>query len=98
MDVKQRICETVARCPVNMTEQDMFDCLSIKRRFPLLMKHIGWDRPCVSVEVITGYGSKISHEFFDAHGYLIFDEWKKYYDLGFTTVVSNVLDLTSELR
>ena len=98
MDVKQRICETVARCPVNMTEQDMFDCLNIKRRFPLLMKHTGWDRPCVSVEVITEHGGKIAHEFFDAHGYLIFDEWKKYYDLGFTTIVSNILDLTSELR
>ena len=98
MDIKQRICDTVARCPVNMTEQDMFDCLSIKRRFPLLMQDIlGKYRPSVSVEVITEYG-KIAHEFFDAHGYLIFDEWKKYYDLGFTTVVSNILDLTSELR
>ena len=28
----------------------------------------------------------------------IFDEWKKYYDLGFTTMISNVMDLTPELR
>ena len=94
MDIKQRICETVAHCPVSMTEQDMFDCLNIKRRFPLLIPQSSME---ASVEVVTEYG-KIAHEFFDAHGYLIFDEWKKYYDLGFTTIISNILDLTSELR
>ena len=98
----QKICETVARCPVNMTEQDMFDCLSIKRRFPLIIRshnfpHHNHDWEVPSLEIITQWG-KITHEIFDAHFYLIFDEWKKYYDLGFTTIISHALDLTSELR
>ena len=37
--------------------------------------------------------------FFDwSDGHFVFDEWKKYYDSGFTTIMSNVLDLNIELR
>jgi|TARA_R100000005_G_C4909013_1_gene147568 hypothetical protein len=94
-DVMQSICNIVARCPVNMTEEDMFDCLKIKRRFPINIKGADWN--CPSLEVISQWG-KLTHEVFDADGYLIFDEWKKYHDMGFSSIISHALDLTSELR
>lgn len=50
------------------------------------------------IQVIVRENIVERNSFYDRKGKFIFDEWKKYYDLGFTTMISDVLDLTSELR
>ena len=41
----------------------------------------------------------INEDFFNLNGaYINYDRWKKFYDMGFTTLMFNVLDLTEELR
>ena len=71
---------------INLTEEGMLDLLQIKYRWPEM-----------AIEVINQCGNT-SNGFFDSRKFLIYDRWKKLYDLGFTTLLNNVMDLTSELR
>ena len=71
---------------INLTEEDMLDLLQIKYRWPEM-----------AIEVINQCGNT-SNGFFDSRKFLIYDRWKRLYDLGFTTLLNNVMDLTSELR
>jgi len=78
---------------ISLTENDVFDLLKIKRRWPL---RTTWDSP--SVEIISETNHNSILEFYNWKGEFMYDKWKQLYDLGFTTIISNVLDLTSELR
>ena len=71
---------------INLTEEDILDLLQIKYRWPE-----------VALEVINQCGNT-SNGFFDSRKFLIYDKWKRLYDLGFTTLLNNVMDLTAELR
>ena len=71
---------------INLTEEGMLDLLQIKYRWPEM-----------AIEVINQCGNT-SNGFFDSRKFLIYDRWKRLYDLGFTTLLNNVMDLTSELR
>ena len=71
---------------INLTEEGMLDLLQIKYRWPEM-----------AMEVINQCGNT-SNGFFDSRKFLIYDRWKRLYDLGFTTLLNNVMDLTSELR
>ena len=71
---------------INLTEEGMLDLLQIKYRWPEM-----------AIEVINHCGNT-SNGFFDSRKFLIYDRWKRLYDLGFTTLLNNVMDLTSELR
>jgi mannose-6-phosphate isomerase-like protein (cupin superfamily) len=75
-----------------LTEDDVFNFLKNEKRWPF--KYI-CGQP--SVEIIDNFGCKQSF-FIKKNGYLNFEEWKKTYDLGFTTIISNILDLNEELR
>ena len=78
---------------INITEDDMFNLLKIKRRWPA--RTHTHDQP--TIEVISMYGQK--HNYLnDDTGYLDFDKMKYFYDKGFTMVIGDVLDLTEELR
>ncbi len=78
---------------LNITEYDVFNFLKIRTRWPI---RYSWNQP--SVEIITQFNHVSQSNFFDSDGYLIYDEWIKYYKMGFTTIISNVLDLNGELR
>tara|TARA_R100000329_G_C7516828_1_gene182168 strand:- start:61 stop:630 length:570 start_codon:yes stop_codon:yes gene_type:complete len=78
---------------INLTEEDIFEFLKITYRWPF---RYPWNQ--ATVEVITEYGLNSSEYFFNQHGRFQYDEWKKFYDEGFTTILSNVLDLSPELR
>ena len=78
---------------VNITENDMFNLLKIKRRWPA--RTHTYEQ--ATVEVISMYGQK--HSFLnDETGYLNFDLMKDYYDKGFTILLADCFDLTEELR
>jgi hypothetical protein len=79
---------------LNITENDVLEFLKNKKRWPIKYP---WGQP--SVEIIHQFCNGLGkQEFFDPNGYLIYDEWVKYYNLGFTTIISNVLDLNESLR
>ena len=71
---------------ITLDEDGILDLLQIKYR---------WPEP--SLEVINQCQKK-SNGFFDSRGYIYYERWKELYDLGFTSLLSNVMDLTSELR
>jgi len=78
---------------INITEDDMFNLLKIKRRWPA--RTHTYDQ--ATIEVISMYGQK--HNYInDTTGYLDFDKMKSFYDKGFTILMADVLDLTEELR
>jgi len=77
---------------VNLTEEDILNFLKITNRWP-----VHTIRNIPTVEIINQWGKTVS-EFFNASGKFLFDEWKKYYDRGFTTILSDILDLSEELR
>ena len=84
---------TVLNHHIDLTEDDIFEFLKITYRWPL---RYSWNQ--ASVEVITEYGLNQSEYFFNRYERFQYDEWKKFYDEGFTTILSNILDLTPELR
>jgi mannose-6-phosphate isomerase-like protein (cupin superfamily) len=77
---------------ISLTEDDVFNFLKNEKRWPL---RYTFGQP--SLEIIDNFGDNQSF-FFKKNGYLNFEEWKKIYDLGFTTIISNVLDLNKDLR
>jgi len=81
---------------INITEDDMFNLLKIKRRWPYYHPTQN-DKHQATVEVISMYGQK--HNYInDTAGYLDFNTMKSFYDKGFTILMADVLDLTEELR
>jgi len=92
---------------INLTEEDIFNFLQIENRWPYKYFRdvenpqsgpssiYGFDTP---IQVITKENHVEKDSFYSKTGTFIFDEWKKYYDFGFTTMISDVLDLTPELR
>ena len=82
----QKGAELIRAHEISLTEEEMLDLLQIKYR---------WPEP--AIEVINQVGNT-SNGFFDQRKFLIYERWKRLYDLGFTTLMSNVMDLTSELR
>ena len=86
LDYLARIADVVKNHNVSLTEDKIFDLMKIKHRWPK-----------GSVEVINQL-ARSSDRFYCSDNFLIFDEWKKLYDLGFTSILCNVLDLTQELR
>ena len=71
---------------ITLDEDGILDLLQIKYR---------WPEP--ALEVINQCQKK-SNGFFDSRGYIYYDRWKRLYDLGFTSLLSNIMDLTAELR
>tara|TARA_Y100001937_G_scaffold123022_1_gene185221 strand:+ start:1828 stop:2559 length:732 start_codon:yes stop_codon:yes gene_type:complete len=77
----------IANIPVNIDEDKMLDLLQIKYR---------WQKDWVHVINHCGI---VNDDFFELNGgYMNYNSWKRYYDMGFTTLLFNILDLTKELR
>jgi hypothetical protein len=88
-----RIHKYLVDLKININEEMMFDFLKVYRRWPLI-SHTG--QP--SIEMINNMGNKEKRQLMDYRGYLNFDAFKKYYDLGYAFILSDILDLHSELR
>jgi len=78
---------------VDINEEDVLNFLKISKRWPF---RYPWGQP--SVEILCQNNFLESNHFFNLDNFLDFEKWKKFYDLGFTTVISNVLDLNNDLR
>tara|TARA_B100000029_G_C17441411_1_gene911593 strand:+ start:518 stop:1063 length:546 start_codon:yes stop_codon:yes gene_type:complete len=89
----QDIAKQVKKVKVPLVEEDILDFLKITRRWQYRNT---WGHP--SIEMIDSIGRRQSERFFDTKGELIYDIWKQYYDKGFTFILTNILDLTKELR
>tara|TARA_B100000287_G_C20514086_1_gene734238 strand:- start:140 stop:682 length:543 start_codon:yes stop_codon:yes gene_type:complete len=85
-DYLDHAADIIGRHDITLTEEGILDLLQIKHRWP--------ER---SIEVINQCGNT-SNDFFNVRGYLYYERWKRLYDLGFTTLLSNVMDLTAEFR
>ena len=77
---------------IPLQEDDVLDLLQIRKRWPLKYP---WGQ--YGVEILNSNGILV-FPFYSYDGYFVYEEWKKYYDNGFMTVLNSVLDLTKELR
>ena len=81
---------------IDLDEQELLDFLKIKSRWPFVYP----TTEIKSVEIITEIGAQTTN-FFDISrrgAYLNYNRWYSYYEKGFTTIISNVFDLTKDLR
>ena len=92
-DNLQEILKIVDDHQISLEEEDIFDFLRITHRWP---PKYPWGQS--SIEIIAQYLSNQQPFFNWSNGHFVFDEWKKLYDSGFTSIISNVLDLNAELR
>ena len=102
----QKIYQIVSNHQLELQEQDIFNFLKIRNRWPYQYYHDidffnssdqSLKHYC-PVQCIGNDDFPIYDEFYDKRGRFIFDIWKRYYDLGFTTMISDVLDLNEDLR
>jgi mannose-6-phosphate isomerase-like protein (cupin superfamily) len=86
------ICKYIGNIEIKITEKEVLSFLKIIKRWPL---NYPWGQS--SVEIINNYNNNIN-TFFNSDGFLNYDEWYKYYNKGYTTILSDVLDLNDQLR
>ena len=93
----EKLQDIVDQHEINITEEEMLNLLQNTKRWPLTYP---WGQP--SVEIINNLESRVAGNFFKNiynHGvYLDYEKWHEYYELGYTTIISNVFDLTDDLR
>ena len=78
----------------HITEQDVLNFWKIRRRFP---HEFHTQSP--SIEVTNSYDGEFHQRgMFDSEGYLEYFKILDYYEKGHTVIMSNVFDLTEELR
>ena len=92
---------------ININEDDVLNLLQIENRWPFKY-FVDAENPRPNRPDIYGYecpvqaivhGGKVTFtDFYDREGRFIYDEFKKFYDLGFSFMLANVMDLTPELR
>ena len=78
---------------INLKEEDILNLLQIEKRWP-----ISYYNSQASVEIINNLGYNSRSGIFNQEGYLDYIKWKHLYDLGYTTIISNILDLNKDLR
>ena len=78
---------------INLTEEDILNFLKIKKRWPV---RYTWGQP--SIEIINNIGKRSQTSLFDLDGYLNYENFYSLYQLGYTSILSCVLDLNNELR
>tara|TARA_Y100001937_G_scaffold115881_1_gene167185 strand:+ start:127 stop:714 length:588 start_codon:yes stop_codon:yes gene_type:complete len=91
-----KVVEIVKDTRIELNEPDIFNFLQNEKRWPVSYP---WNQR--TVEVITNIDNGIgvsNFSFFNARGYLDYYKWKKFYNLGYTTIIANVLDLDNQLR
>ena len=89
------LIDIVSKSKINLNENDILEFLKNEKRWP---PHYPNSQP--SVEVITELNTK-TMDFYKVKRdgtYLDYNNWFEYYNNGFTTIISNVLDLNSDLR
>jgi mannose-6-phosphate isomerase-like protein (cupin superfamily) len=91
--VFEELKEILQNQKINITENDVLEYLQITNRWPY---RYPWGQ--ASVEIISNINHKKDTYFFNVKGEFIYEKWKELYDKGFTTIISNILDLHPDLR
>ena len=86
------LAEEIRKFPVSITEFDLIQLMKIKRRWPL---RYPWGQP--SVEIINNVSNTHS-PFYNDRGEFNYKEWRSLYNQGYTTILSDILDLTEQTR
>jgi mannose-6-phosphate isomerase-like protein (cupin superfamily) len=92
---EKELMQFVQNFQISINEEQMFDILRMKRRWPYYHPTAPDKQP--TAEIISMYGQKHSY-ISDGTGFLDFDKMKSFYDKGYTVLLADVLDLTEELR
>ena len=97
INLLQKLQDIVDEYEVNVTEKELLNLLQNEKRWPLFYP---WGQP--TVEIVNNMG-ELSTDFFknvyvNGSEYLDYEKWYEYYSLGYTSIISNVFDLTSDLR
>jgi len=87
------LTEKIKNFKIDLKEDDILNLLKIEKRWPVKYP---WGQDTISV--INNLGTTSSDFLFDRNSYLNFDKWFELYNLGYTTIISHVLDLTKDLR
>ena len=93
MDKLNNLKEIVKDTKIFLEEEGLLNLLKIEKRWPIKYP---WNQP--SVEIIDNLGSSRNNFIFNYDGYLNFNCWLEMYNLGYTTIISNILDLNEDLR
>lgn len=84
---------------INLNEIDILNLLKIEKRWPLKYPWNLGKKGDYTVDIITNLGSNgVSPFIYSTNSYLDFEKWYNIYDMGYTTILAHVLDLTEELR
>lgn len=78
---------------INLNEQRLLEILKISKRFPYQF-HTGQESVCM----IDNVGTKLRNDLFKRDGFLDYNKFIYYYNNGFASIISDVLDLTEELQ
>ena len=89
----KKLYDVIESIEIPFNEKTILDFIKIEKRWPL---RYPWNQN--SVEIINNLGYNTNEGLFKSNGYLNYDAWQEYYNLGYTTILSNILDLTPELR
>jgi len=86
--------ELLEEYTIHLEERDVLNFWKMRRRFP----H-EFHTQSASIEVTNSYDGESYHKgMFDSEGYLEYNKILNYYENGHTIIMSNVFDLTKELR
>lgn len=78
---------------INITENDILEIMKIRKRWPKFYPFN--NQPSVEVINMTGWKTV---SFFLEDGYLDYNRWLELYDFGYTTLLSNIIDIHDDLR
>jgi hypothetical protein len=85
--------EIIENTNIDISEEDIFNFLKIKYRW---VYKYPWGQH--SVEFIDLNGHNNCEDLFTISGFLNFENWLYKYNLGFSSIISNVFDLNEDLR
>jgi mannose-6-phosphate isomerase-like protein (cupin superfamily) len=87
------LAKEIKNFKINLKEEDLLNLLRNRKRWPI---RYPWGQP--SIEIIDNLNKGTVSGFFNADNYIDFDKWHQSYEKGFTSILSNVLDLNNDLR
>ena len=90
MGVPKRLADTIADTKINLTEEDILEKLCDRLRWP---KQYPWGQP--SVEAINENSTK-NQNFFELDNYINSPKCIKYYEEGYTLILSNIGYITKD--
>ena len=87
------IAEEIKNFDIVLSEEDILNFVKNRKRWPI---RYPWGQP--SIEIIDNLHTGTNSGLFNSDNYIDFDKWYQSYEKGFTSILSNILDLSDDLR